>query len=379
MSTTINNRIICNEVHANLDEYYGPYNSVEQALQTLGSETINGVNYNKRCVGLTIGVLSNGVITEYWFKNGTGDNDLVEKNTGGGGGLPGNLKVVTFDKNGATSGVQNSVITDTDGNIVLPEPTITKSGTTFSKWSYNGVQKNPGDVITIGSTTVVQAIWNNPTPTTYQLSWDNGIGIEGVTGFKKGEIPINSGEKHEVDTTIKLVADITKGYDEAIWKGLPSGVTPVIEGSDSIVEFSMPNNNLNINVSGTNVVKYYYCDVEEEIENMPIFNSLDNVQPGKGNTYEIEKNKNVAIYIISPDHYSVKYTIKGITSDMDLITAYTENLMPYYTDKQWVDGDGYVTGDLKDKCGETSKMYVLVNEEGIYNDEEILISIKDKE
>lgn len=378
MFTTINNRIICNEVHANLDKYYGPYNSVEQALQTLGSETINGVNYNKRCVGLTIGVLSNGVITEYWFKNGTGDNDLVEKNTGGGG-LPGNLKVVTFDKNGATSGVQNSVISDTNSQIRLPECTLSRSGYIFSKWKYNNRYYNPGEIVTINSNTSVIAIWNNPTPATYQLSWDNGIGIEGVTGFKKGEIPINSGEKHEVDTTIKLVADITKGYDEAIWKGLPSGVTPVIEGSDSIVEFSMPNNNLNINVSGTNAVKYYYCEVEEEIENMPIFNSLDNVQPGKGNTYEIEKNKNVAIYIISPDHYSVKYTIKGITSDMDLITAYTENLMPYYTYKQWVDGDGYVTGDLKDKCGEASKMYVLVNEEGIYNDEEILISIKDKE
>ena len=65
MATNINNKIVCNEPHANLDSYYGPYNSVQDALQTLNSTTVNGVNYVKRHIGLTVGIETSEGIVEY--------------------------------------------------------------------------------------------------------------------------------------------------------------------------------------------------------------------------------------------------------------------------------------------------------------------------
>lgn len=54
-----------------MDERYGPYDSVSAALTALTT--------SKRCVGLTIGVKSDNSITEYWFKDGISDSNLVEK------------------------------------------------------------------------------------------------------------------------------------------------------------------------------------------------------------------------------------------------------------------------------------------------------------
>lgn len=54
-----------------MDERYGPYDSVSAALTALTT--------SKRCVGLTIGVKSDNSITEYWFKDGILDSNLVEK------------------------------------------------------------------------------------------------------------------------------------------------------------------------------------------------------------------------------------------------------------------------------------------------------------
>lgn len=54
-----------------MDERYGPYNSVSAALTALTT--------SKRCVGLTIGIKSGNSITEYWFKDGVSDSNLVEK------------------------------------------------------------------------------------------------------------------------------------------------------------------------------------------------------------------------------------------------------------------------------------------------------------
>lgn len=58
-------------LYPQMDKRYGPYNSVSAALTALTT--------SKRCVGLTIGVKSGDSITEYWFKDGVSDSNLVEK------------------------------------------------------------------------------------------------------------------------------------------------------------------------------------------------------------------------------------------------------------------------------------------------------------
>lgn len=64
---------------SDVDYRYGPWSSI--------SDANNNVNINLRQIGLTVGVSAVGVgVTEYWYKNGTQDGDLVLKTTGGGGG-----------------------------------------------------------------------------------------------------------------------------------------------------------------------------------------------------------------------------------------------------------------------------------------------------
>jgi hypothetical protein len=64
---------------SNVDSRYGPWSSIGDAN--------SNINLNIREIGLTVGVSAVGVgVTEYWYKNGTQNTDLVLKTTGGGGG-----------------------------------------------------------------------------------------------------------------------------------------------------------------------------------------------------------------------------------------------------------------------------------------------------
>ena len=55
----------------NIDAKYGPYSSTTEALMALVPDA--------RAVGLTVGIKTSIGITEYWFKNGISDNNLVVK------------------------------------------------------------------------------------------------------------------------------------------------------------------------------------------------------------------------------------------------------------------------------------------------------------
>jgi len=77
-----------------IDDKYGPYSSVSQALEAI--ETI--VRYR----GLTVGVLQSGSLREYWFRDGIEDLNLVEKGNQGATGAPGEPGQDTFGAMGAT-------------------------------------------------------------------------------------------------------------------------------------------------------------------------------------------------------------------------------------------------------------------------------------
>lgn len=61
----------------NLDEWYGPYANFNAANLAV-PQAIRA--------GKTIGINSPSGIVEYWWRNGTADNDLVSKSSGGSGG-----------------------------------------------------------------------------------------------------------------------------------------------------------------------------------------------------------------------------------------------------------------------------------------------------
>ena len=68
----VNNAIDSNyNLLPNIDAKYGPYSSTTEALMALAPNT--------RAIGLTVGIKTSIGITEYWFKNGISDNNLVVK------------------------------------------------------------------------------------------------------------------------------------------------------------------------------------------------------------------------------------------------------------------------------------------------------------
>lgn len=73
MSQPIVNNAVDSEYNLlpNIDAKYGPYSSTTEALMALAP--------NARAIGLTVGIKTSTGITEYWFKNGISDSNLVFK------------------------------------------------------------------------------------------------------------------------------------------------------------------------------------------------------------------------------------------------------------------------------------------------------------
>lgn len=65
-----------------LDQRYGPYTTVALAVASIPAF--------KRYQGLTVGIVQQGAVVDYWFRDGTADNQLILKTVGGDtGGLIG--------------------------------------------------------------------------------------------------------------------------------------------------------------------------------------------------------------------------------------------------------------------------------------------------
>jgi hypothetical protein len=82
MAITLNDNLQI-QANKNIDNRYGPYDSISSALATLASF--------QRARGLTIGIVEGGLLKEYWFKDGVANVDLIEKTTAGSGGSESNL------------------------------------------------------------------------------------------------------------------------------------------------------------------------------------------------------------------------------------------------------------------------------------------------
>ena len=59
--------------YSNIDFLYGPYNSK--------SEACNKININVRKVGLTVGIIEQGSVVEYWWRDATDNKSLILKNS----------------------------------------------------------------------------------------------------------------------------------------------------------------------------------------------------------------------------------------------------------------------------------------------------------
>lgn len=71
MSFKLANRIEIRDKYSNIDQLWGPYESIEEACEA--------INESRRERGLTVGIISNDNLEEYWWKLGTSDDDLERK------------------------------------------------------------------------------------------------------------------------------------------------------------------------------------------------------------------------------------------------------------------------------------------------------------
>ena len=279
MNTSINNIIICNEPHANLDTYYGPYSSLQEALDTLNTETVAGVTSTKRAVGLSVGILENGEVVEYWFKAGTADTDLVKKISDTS--IPEGVKVVTFNKNGG-QGVQNSLLTDTEGNVILPQPTITRNGFVFSNWTYNGGNYNPGQTVKIMTSAVIGVEWVPG----FSVSFHTGTNVNSITATANG-VPFISGSSFVTGTNVVLTADVPSGYD-ITWTNAPTGATQ----SGNTLSFVVRSSNIDVTANAHQQQITYIVKWDERIENVLITGTY--TENGGGRTSPIVNGSSYA-------------------------------------------------------------------------------------
>ena len=78
------------------DNRYGPYSSTSAALVDIPPF--------KRYIGLVIGILSGGAVTDYWFQSGINDGDLVEKTSASSpGSVTLSVYVSSFVSDGGSS------------------------------------------------------------------------------------------------------------------------------------------------------------------------------------------------------------------------------------------------------------------------------------
>lgn len=168
--------------NSNLDAWYGPYNGIDEAKTLTQAEidSYTGVTRVNRYVGMTVGILdSQGHVSEYWFRDGIADDDLIPKipdiNIPEIENLPGNIKVAKFNANGGV-GHQNSELTDDDSYIHLPECVFTNTNGTFQGWDTTNASQNPkapGTDVFLSQSTTFYAIWDNII--SYTVNFDDTV------------------------------------------------------------------------------------------------------------------------------------------------------------------------------------------------------------
>ena len=137
-------------LYPQMDKRYGPYDSVSAALTALTT--------SKRCIGLTIGVKSNDSITEYWFKDGTSDSNLVEK---------ADDTYQSYKANGGNK-TRNDFYTTLERIVDTSTYVVLHSNVDNVKVE---VTLSDGEVVEIGSSSTTSATSDTPTESPSQLAY----------------------------------------------------------------------------------------------------------------------------------------------------------------------------------------------------------------
>lgn len=96
MAILLNDNLTVQEAGLHLDSKYGPYGSMVTALTS--------VPITVRARGLTVGIIENNSLKEYWFKDGINNINLTEKNISTSSGSTNEIKT-DFTDNTTYTGI----------------------------------------------------------------------------------------------------------------------------------------------------------------------------------------------------------------------------------------------------------------------------------
>ena len=214
MATIFDANISANLAHSNLDSNYGPYANTKVAYDALCEQEspIPGQTVPSRiALGLTVGINTDQGIVEYWWKNGTGLDDLIKKESG----LPGGMKVAVFDKNANNAeGRQNSLLSDLEGWVVLPETTTFRYDEhEFEGWANTaqGEVLESYEVHLLDDKTMFYAKWSGQV-TKYDITIPEGEHYN-ITSVKVDDKSIESPYKSEPGLPVEIAIEPTEGYE----------------------------------------------------------------------------------------------------------------------------------------------------------------------
>lgn len=166
--------------YSNIDFLYGPYNSK--------SEACNKVNINVRRKGLTVGIVEQGSVVEYWWRDATSDDDLIVKNPS---------KELVSDLQDRVTSLEENVIDEEQ----VAEWGFTKNKGTVTEVRINGqnIEPSTDGLIDLGMVDVIQA--DSKLPDDYKMSSLSNDDLSLVPGeshnsaFSKLEKAINDDEE----------------------------------------------------------------------------------------------------------------------------------------------------------------------------------------
>lgn len=302
-------------INSQLDNWYGPYNSLSAAISATRTTTDDfdpTLTYQWRYKGMTVGIYNaTGGVDEYWFKNGIADSDLIPK-------IPdiaailGNVKIVQFNANNG-NGHMNSVLTDASSFVHLPACTFTSQGGSFQGWGLTSgeVGYQPGDDVAISQQlTTFYAIWSDTT--SYTVSWTDGADYT-ITATANGT-PIQNGSAIAAGSTLVFTCTPLQGYVFNGWAGLPSGAS--VSGNVATIS------GVSGNISGVScsVTRTYVLTLGQTLHGT--LEARVNGTLQTGSQIQVEPNSSVTINYIATDSYEITaWNIVGVSASTNRTSA----------------------------------------------------------